>query len=891
MLKILKNQYFIAFIILLTAIVIAFSNIIFLGKTFSTSTFTVGTTRTGPFLYKESRPELPVTDGASSAWHFEPAMQLNSQAYRNGQLPLWNPYNGAGQPLAADMQSSSFYPLALPILLNPSPAMWDFFLLLRLFVAGLLTFIFLRLINLKVIASIAGAITFMLSGYLIFFVNMAHLNVEILIPLLLLSIELLYQRKNFISIGLLAISSALVIIGGMPESATVTFIFAGAYFVFRAYKEFKHEKSLNVVLKPVAYFSIAVLTGLIISAVSWAPFLEYSQLFWSKHIDKVTGGVALNPYFAVQYIAPRYLSPLHNTAYIGVIPLLLILGFYKKHAYKWFFLIAALIIGLKVFGIGINWIGFLPVLERVYLFKYIQAPLAFSAAVLTAIAIDSGLKTRWWRISLVGLGWFFAYYYLFRVTDFFKVNRIIRESFASNHVKLSIALLILVTAITLIPKVLKKSKEVYISLAVAFLIFIELWLHIPGGRANRFDPYIAPPFVKFLQQQDGLFRTYATDAVLWPNTNAAYKIQDIRSLNALQPMNYMTYLSLFSDLRKLGHVTGLEGVNLESQFLNALNVRYVLTMRPLQNNLDYWLERKEKVPATRIGEEVWYTSPFSAKLKFPPDVKYLNLNIRAQKPENFEITYQPLGNVIGLESEMKEVTGSKRNKDSVLPAKPKLLFKKKIRPGLSSEEIKISSLAGKSLKLSFSGRVFVKALHYSNGGDLNNKFKLVFTDNKVEPAVTIYENKKAMPRVVVYDKVKFANNNQLRLLKQLNIREKALVETPIKLTNKKKLKCRAKVVFYDRQKVKISVKTNKKSLLVLADTYYPGWKAYVDGVEKPIIKTNLMFRGVLIEPSSKEVIIAYKPKVYKTSFGLTGASMLAVVAISLSRFRRKKLLS
>ena len=43
---------------------------------------------------------------------FYPWREYAFDMLRGGQLPLWNPYNGAGAPLIANYQSALFYPLS-----------------------------------------------------------------------------------------------------------------------------------------------------------------------------------------------------------------------------------------------------------------------------------------------------------------------------------------------------------------------------------------------------------------------------------------------------------------------------------------------------------------------------------------------------------------------------------------------------------------------------------------------------------------------------------------------------------------------------------------------------------------------------------------------------------
>ncbi|MEI7481984.1 MAG: YfhO family protein [Elusimicrobiota bacterium] len=60
--------------------------------------------------------------------------------------------------------------------------------------------------------------------------------------------------------------------------------------------------------------------------------------------------------------------------------------------------------------------------------------------------------------------------------------------------------------------------------------------------------------------------------------------------------------------------------------------------------------------------------------------------------------------------------------------------------------------------------------------------------------------------------------------------------------------------------LKVDVKTAHPVLLVLTDKYYPGWKVFVDGVEKQIVKTNLCFKGVYLEAGTHKVMFSFRPK-------------------------------
>jgi len=59
--------------------------------------------------------------------------------------------------------------------------------------------------------------------------------------------------------------------------------------------------------------------------------------------------------------------------------------------------------------------------------------------------------------------------------------------------------------------------------------------------------------------------------------------------------------------------------------------------------------------------------------------------------------------------------------------------------------------------------------------------------------------------------------------------------------------------------VTMQVSTKSRSLLVLGDTWYPGWIARVDGMQQPIFRANYYFRGVFLEPGTHWVEFAYQP--------------------------------
>jgi hypothetical protein len=68
-----------------------------------------------------------------------------------------------------------------------------------------------------------------------------------------------------------------------------------------------------------------------------------------------------------------------------------------------------------------------------------------------------------------------------------------------------------------------------------------------------------------------------------------------------------------------------------------------------------------------------------------------------------------------------------------------------------------------------------------------------------------------------------------------------------------------KIVSYRSEEVQIQLGDHQGGFLVLSDTYYPGWKAYVDGQEQHILQANHVFRAVEVPQGARQVVFNYKP--------------------------------
>ncbi len=70
---------------------------------------------------------------------------------------------------------------------------------------------------------------------------------------------------------------------------------------------------------------------------------------------------------------------------------------------------------------------------------------------------------------------------------------------------------------------------------------------------------------------------------------------------------------------------------------------------------------------------------------------------------------------------------------------------------------------------------------------------------------------------------------------------------------------RATIVKYADNSVEIDVDALRAGIVVLHDLFYPGWEARVDGHKEPILRANILFRGVEVLPGHHRIEFSFHP--------------------------------
>jgi hypothetical protein len=91
---------------------------------------------------------------------------------------------------------------------------------------------------------------------------------------------------------------------------------------------------------------------------------------------------------------------------------------------------------------------------------------------------------------------------------------------------------------------------------------------------------------------------------------------------------------------------------------------------------------------------------------------------------------------------------------------------------------------------------------------------------------------------------------------------------------------------YTPEYVELATRMSAPGFLVLGDLSYPGWKAFVDGHEVPILRANYLFRAVRLEPGRAEVRFEYRPRSFRLGVAFAVATGLVIGVAMLVVLRR-----
>ena len=204
-------------------------------------------------------------------------------------MPLWEPYLFGGMPFIDAMHGDTFYPLAIIQFILPLYKALGWKLVLTVFLTGIFTFYCMRAFGFSRWVSLIGALAYMFSANLVSWVYGGHdgrMYVTSLLPLNFLFLEKSLKSRKLIYFILFGGTVGLLILANHPQLAYFATWGLGLYFLFSLIWDYKDNKKIGRLVKPVVYFVVAVLLGLALSLVQILP----PYIYVNKYSPRAEGG-------------------------------------------------------------------------------------------------------------------------------------------------------------------------------------------------------------------------------------------------------------------------------------------------------------------------------------------------------------------------------------------------------------------------------------------------------------------------------------------------------------------------------------------------------------------------------------------------------------------------
>ncbi len=159
-----------------------------------------------------------------------------------GQLPLWQPYILAGTPFLAAGQSSALYPFTLLFLILPTWLAFGWFTVSQLWLAGVNMYLFARVLGQRKPAALIAALAYQLSGFMMVSVVFPMIIATAAwLPFILAMAELIIREGRALGskpatipwIALGAVGLGMAALAGHVEALYFTLLVLGFYTLWR----------------------------------------------------------------------------------------------------------------------------------------------------------------------------------------------------------------------------------------------------------------------------------------------------------------------------------------------------------------------------------------------------------------------------------------------------------------------------------------------------------------------------------------------------------------------------------------------------------------------------------------------------------------------------------
>lgn len=100
------------------------------------------------------------------------------------------------------------------------------------------------------------------------------------------------------------------------------------------------------------------------------------------------------------------------------------------------------------------------------------------------------------------------------------------------------------------------------------------------------------------------------------------------------------------------------------------------------------------------------------------------------------------------------------------------------------------------------------------------------------------------------------------------------------------------IVRYENNKITLETASEDDSFLIFSDTYYPGWRAYIDNTETKIYRTNGIVKGIYIPEGEHTILFEYTPNhFWMVAIVSLSSFILIITGVIVLQLKRKRRLN
>jgi len=223
-------------------------------------------------------------------------------------LPLWNPYIACGVPFQANLQSSVFYPPSLLYYVLPFQKGFKYFVVLHYFIGALCMFLLMRQWKSTRWEALLAAVVFAFGGYLVSINdNVAFLTAGVWLPLVLVCHHRALERGSFFYALVTAMVIGLQVFAGDASFYLLASLICTCCYTL-LWPFIRGPGSARAGARPWALLGTAWVPGLLLASVQILPFIEF--VLNSVRIDGVGFDRATkwsyHPLELIQLIVPYF---------------------------------------------------------------------------------------------------------------------------------------------------------------------------------------------------------------------------------------------------------------------------------------------------------------------------------------------------------------------------------------------------------------------------------------------------------------------------------------------------------------------------------------------------------------------------------------------------------